>query len=174
MATSTQANPPVVQKGAVGAYKELAYGTYDKEHELDLTAKFGAASYPNYLPVWDNEDGEVYKPLTPFEHYEHGKDADPTLPNLLKDGTTIEDITASIGAEVKGIQLSQLNDAGKDELALLVARKKVVAFRDQDLASLPIEKALDLGRYFGRLHVHPTRYSSRTRSLPDAFALTVS
>ena len=53
------------------------------------------------------------------------------------------------------MQLSQLNDAGKDELALLVAQKKVVAFRDQDFADLPIEKALEFGRYFGRLHIHP-------------------
>jgi len=51
-----------------------------------------------------------------------------------------------------------LSDKGKDELALLVAQKKVVAFRDQDFADLPIDKALDFGRYFGRLHIHPTRY----------------
>lgn len=165
---STQATAAPVLKGSVGAYKELAYGAYDKQKELDLTAKFGAASYPNYLPVWDNEKGEVYKPLEPFEHYEHGKDADPTFPNLLKEGTVIDDITASIGAEVKGVQLSQLNDAGKDELALLVAQKKVVAFRDQDLASLPIEQALDLGRYFGRIHIHPTRYIHHLVSFPPS------
>lgn len=53
------------------------------------------------------------------------------------------------------MQLSQLNDAGKDELALLVAQKKVVAFRNQDFANLPIDKALEFGRYFGRLHIHP-------------------
>jgi alpha-ketoglutarate-dependent taurine dioxygenase len=96
--------------------------------------------------------------LEPFEHYEHGKDADPSFKNLLKAGSKLEDITASIGAEVTGVQLSQLDDKGKDELALLVAQKKVVAFRDQDFASLPIEKALEFGRYFGRLHIHPTRY----------------
>jgi sulfonate dioxygenase len=37
-----------------------------------------------------------------------------------------------------------------------VAQKKVVAFRDQDFASLPIAKALAFGAYFGRLHIHPT------------------
>ena len=66
-----------------------------------------------------------YPPLTPFEHYDHGKDADPTFPNLLK-GAKVTDLTSNIGAEVEGIQLSQLNDAGKDELALFVAQKKVV------------------------------------------------
>jgi sulfonate dioxygenase len=93
--------------------------------------------------------------LKPFEHIDHGKDADPKFPNLLPEGSQIENITSSIGAEVWGTQLSTLSDAGKDELALLVAQKKVVAFRDQDFASLPIEKALDFGRYFGRLHIHP-------------------
>jgi len=50
---------------------------------------------------------------------------------LLKEGSHIENLTASIGAEVTGVQLSQLDDKGKDELALLVAQRKVVAFRDQ-------------------------------------------
>ena len=31
-----------------------------------------------------------------------------------------------MGAEVEGVQLSQLSDKGKDELALFVAQKKVV------------------------------------------------
>ena len=93
--------------------------------------------------------------MKPFEHIDHGKDADPAFPNLLPQGSKIENITSSIGAEVWGTQLSTLSNAGKDELALLVAQKKVVAFRDQDFASLPIEKALEFGRYFGRLHIHP-------------------
>lgn len=97
-----------------------------------------------------------YEPLEPFEHTEHGKDADRSFPNLLPLSAQVEDITSSIGAEVSGVQISQLTDAGKDELALFVAQKKVVAFRDQDFAQLPIEKALEFVRYFGRLHVHPT------------------
>lgn len=73
-----------------------------------------------------------------------------------------------------GVQLSQLDDRGKDELAFFVAQKKVVgkviyctvmhsatdiplpAFRDQDFAELPIQRALDYGAYFGRHHIHPT------------------
>jgi alpha-ketoglutarate-dependent taurine dioxygenase len=35
----------------------------------------------------------------------------------------------------------------------------VVAFRDQDLADLPLQEALDFGGYFGRHHIHPTRGS---------------
>jgi len=152
-AASSVAGAP---KAVVGQYKELATGTFLKENELKGTEKFAPASYPHYLPVWDNEKGEVYPPLEPFEHYEHGKDADPSFSSLLKTGSQIEHITASIGAEVTGVQLSQLDNKGRDELALLVAQRKVVAFRDQDFASLPIEKALEFGAYFGRLHIHPT------------------
>lgn len=66
-----------------------------------------------------------YPPLEPFEHYEHGKDADPSFPNLLKDAK-VTDLTANIGAEITGVQLSKLTEAGKNELALFVAQRKVV------------------------------------------------
>lgn len=113
-------------------------------------------------------------PLELFEHYEHGKDADPKFRSLLKEGVKISDITTSIGAEVTGVQLSLLDNKGKDELALLVAQKKVcysakskayyladtvkvAVFHDQDFATIPIQQAVDFASYFGKLHVHPVR-----------------
>lgn len=54
------------------------------------------------------------------------------------------------------MQLSQLSDAGKSQLALLTAQRKVLIFRNQDFANLPIDKALDFGGFFGRHHIHPT------------------
>ncbi|KAJ5729606.1 uncharacterized protein N7483_004114 [Penicillium malachiteum] len=112
------------------------------------------ASYPNYLPTWDYE--EKYPPLEPFNHVDHGKDADSSFKDLLPEGSKIQKLTPTIGSEVTGIQLSKLNSAGKDQLALLVAQRKVVAFRDQDFADLSIQEALDFGGYFGRHHIHPT------------------
>ncbi|KIN06215.1 hypothetical protein OIDMADRAFT_190207 [Oidiodendron maius Zn] len=112
------------------------------------------ASYPNYLPVWDH--GEKYPPLEPFAHVDHGKDADPTFKDLLIEGSKVTKLTPSTGSEVTGVQLSKLTQAGKDQLALLVAQRKVVAFRDQDFADLSIQEALDFGGYFGRHHIHPT------------------
>jgi alpha-ketoglutarate-dependent taurine dioxygenase len=106
------------------------------------------------LPIWDH--GEKYPPLEPFVHVEHGKDADPTFKDLLIEGSKIQKLTPSTGSEVTGVQLSKLTAAGKDQLALLVAQRKVVAFRDQDFADLPIQEALDFGGYFGRHHIHPT------------------
>lgn len=146
----------IIPVKGTGEYKE-AVGTgpaeFNSEIEAKGTDKQPPARYPNYLPTWDAE--KKYEPLKEFEHKEHGKDADASFPNLLK-GATVTDLTANIGAEVHGVQLSKLNDAGKDELALLVAQKKVVAFRDQDLADLPIADALNFGGYFGRHHIHPT------------------
>jgi len=51
--------------------------------------------------------------------------------------------------------LSSLNNTGKDQLALLCAQRKVLAFRDQDFADIPIQDALDFGAYFGRHHIMP-------------------
>jgi alpha-ketoglutarate-dependent taurine dioxygenase len=104
--------------------------------------------------VWDH--GEKFPPLEPFVHVEHGIGADPTFKDLLIEGSKIQKLTPTTGSEVTGVQLSKLSPAGKDQLALLVAQRKVVAFRDQDLADLPIQEALDFGGYFGRHHIHPT------------------
>ncbi|KND92425.1 Alpha-ketoglutarate-dependent sulfonate dioxygenase [Tolypocladium ophioglossoides CBS 100239] len=150
--TTTEAKP-VTYKLNLGQYKEIDGHGIDKEIE---TGKAGssAAKYPHYLPTWKPQ--ELDSPLQPFEHYEHGKDADTSFPNLLPAGTTVTDLTPTIGTEVRGIQLSSLSDAGKDELARFVAQRKVVAFRAQDFADLPIVDALKYGSYFGRHHVHPT------------------
>ncbi|KAJ5366492.1 Taurine catabolism dioxygenase TauD/TfdA [Penicillium brevicompactum] len=112
------------------------------------------ASYPEYLPVFDYT--EKYPPLEPFTHTEHGAAADASFKDLLVEGSKIQKLTPTIGSEINGVQLSKLTDAGKDQLALLVAQRKVVAFRDQDFADLPIADALDFGGYFGRHHIHPT------------------
>lgn len=120
---------------------------------LEVTGETNV-SYPKYLPVWDTNLN--YEPLTEFEHEDPGLRADPSFPNLLKDGVIPSDITPKFGTEIRGIQLSSLDDKGKDELALFVAQRGVVAFREQDFADLPISDALDYGRHFGRLHIHPS------------------
>jgi sulfonate dioxygenase len=111
------------------------------------------SQYKHYLPTWGNER---FPPLETFEHRDRGLDADPSYPELLAQGAVATDLTPSIGTEVTGVQLSKLSNAGKDQLARFVAERKVVAFRDQDFADLPIADALEFGRYFGPLHIHPT------------------
>jgi len=135
-------------------YKEaFQQGAKTTKYDIELhgTAEHAPARYPNYLPYWDDTK---YPPLEPFDAVEHGKDADPSFQNLL-NGAQVKDMTANIGAEVTGVQLSKLTNAGKDELARFVAEKKVVAFRDQDFADLPIQEALNFAEYFGPSHIHP-------------------
>ena len=91
-----------------------------------------------------------------FAHVEHGLDADSTFPELLNSAVQREDLTPTIGTIIQGVQLSSLSSAGKDQLALLTAQRKVLVFRDQNFADLPIHKALEFGAYFGRHHIHPT------------------
>jgi sulfonate dioxygenase len=138
----------------IGQYKEFQTYHFSKEAEEGKVAGVEAAKYPHYLPTWDPT--HKYPPLQPFEHYEHGKDADTSYPELLPASAKVNDLTPTIGTEVRGIQLSSLSNAGKDQLARFVAERKVVAFRDQDFKDLSIPDALEYGGYFGRHHIHPT------------------
>jgi sulfonate dioxygenase len=56
------------------------------------------------------------------------------------------DLTESIGTVLEGVQLSQLNEAQLDELALLVSERGVVFFRNQDLT---IEQQEKLFSHYG-------------------------
>lgn len=78
------------------------------------------------MPIFPAHRYARYSPLEPFTHYEHGKDADPSFKDLLGDATSVTDLTVSTGTEVQGVQLSGLTKEGKDQLALFVARRKVV------------------------------------------------
>lgn len=112
------------------------------------------AAYPEFLPTWDPT--EKYPPLKFFKHEDPGKRADPALPNLLRGAEKVKKITPKMGSEITGVQLSQLDSKGKDELALLVAQRGVVVFRDQDFADHGPKFAAEFGSHFGRLHIHPT------------------
>jgi sulfonate dioxygenase len=57
-------------------------------------------------------------------------------------------LTPTLGTEIHGIQLSQLTDQQKNDIALLAAERGVVFFRKQDIDPY---QAIELGRYFGRL-----------------------
>jgi len=63
-------------------------------------------------------------------------------------------MTPCIGTEVLGVQLSQLSDIQKDELALYVAERGVVIFRKQNFVHQGAQWLKEYGSYFGRLHVH--------------------
>ncbi|KAL1955678.1 hypothetical protein VTO42DRAFT_8223 [Malbranchea cinnamomea] len=110
--------------------------------------------YAAYLPVYDTYT--KYPPTEPFEVKDRGHFADKAKPNLLQaPGISVTRLTPLIGTEIRGIQLSQLTNEQKDELALLVAERGVVVFRDQDFKDIGPEEQKKFASYFGRLHVHP-------------------
>ncbi|EGW32418.1 uncharacterized protein SPAPADRAFT_61485, partial [Spathaspora passalidarum NRRL Y-27907] len=114
------------------------------------------AKYPDFLPTWDPS---VKLPSLKFEKYiDPATRADPSFPNLFPKGGdyTVKRITPKFGSEIDGIQLSQLNDQAKDELALLLAQRKVLLFNEQDFAEQGPKKVVEFGKYFGNLHVHPS------------------
>ncbi|KAM0722763.1 hypothetical protein Q7P37_002205 [Cladosporium fusiforme] len=135
--TTSEAKPEVVR---------LAAAYDDKVHE--------GYKYIEYLPVHD--ETTTFPPTEPFDFTDRGLEADKTKPNLVNHpGITLSRITPRIGTEINGAQLSELSDAQKNELALLVAERGVVVFRDQDFKDIGPEKQKQFASYFGRLHVHP-------------------
>jgi sulfonate dioxygenase len=72
----------------------------------------------------------AYKPIDPpVEEIQPPKDraffADPQKKSLLSAVTNIKHLTPYIGTELYGVQLSQLDEKQKDELALLVAEVSI-------------------------------------------------
>lgn len=106
--------------------------------------------YAHYKPSFPNLSWE---PLQEQEVVDRGLFADPAKASLFGAATKVKHLTPAIGTEILGIDLRQLSNSQKDELALLVAERGVVFFRDQELN---IDEQLDLARHFGPLHKHAT------------------
>ena len=94
--------------------------------------------------------------MEPFEFHDRGLEADKEKANLFKSdpSVSIKKLTPRIGTEIDGLQLSQLSDAQKDELALLIAERGVVVFRNQDFKDIGPERQKKFGGHFGPLHIH--------------------
>ncbi|BGP00954.1 putative Alpha-ketoglutarate-dependent sulfonate dioxygenase (putative) [Rhodotorula toruloides] len=120
------------------------------------TVKEGDAyPYERFLPFFDTE--LRLPPLQPFKHVDPGHKAlaDPSPRSFLADAE-VDDLTPDFGSEVSGVQLHQLDERGRQQLALFVAQRGVVAFRDQDFADQdPTWMIEDWCKFFGRPHIHP-------------------
>ncbi|KAF8169765.1 alpha-ketoglutarate-dependent sulfonate dioxygenase [Pholiota molesta] len=106
--------------------------------------------YAEFKPYFPDVSWE---PLHEVKVVDRGLFADSSKANLFGAASKVKHLTPSIGTEIEGIDLRQLTDAQKDELALLVAERGVVFFRDQEI---DINQQLDLARHFGPLHKHAT------------------
>lgn len=113
----------------------------------------------------DLSDGYPYRPARPlylqdafairsepWQHDDAGARADKSKKALFSAATKVTDLTTHIGTEIEGLQLKDLTYQQRDELALLIAERSVVFFRDQDLTPREQKK---LGEHYGKIEVHP-------------------
>jgi len=75
---------------------------------------------------------------------------------FLDNATSVAELTPNLGSEVRGINLGELGSDARDELALEVARRGLLVFRDQqDFIDRGPDFYKAWGSHFGRLHIHP-------------------
>ncbi|KAI1648940.1 TauD-domain-containing protein [Daldinia loculata] len=133
--------------------KEKAEQKLSKAYDA---AQHASYKYTNYLPVYD--ESTTFPPTEPFEFVDRGLLADKAKPHLLglnDPNVVVTKLTPRVGTEITGLQLSELTDEQKNELALLIAERGVVVFRGQNFKDIGVQKQKEFGQYFGRLHVHP-------------------
>ncbi|RDB28961.1 Alpha-ketoglutarate-dependent sulfonate dioxygenase [Hypsizygus marmoreus] len=111
--------------------------------------------YAHLLPHFSQDH---YPPLTPFDHVDPGRRAlSHPNPRSFLDNATVVELTPSLGSEVQGVNLAKLDSDARDQLALEVARRGLVVFKDQaEFIDRGPEFYREWGRHFGRLHIHPT------------------
>ncbi|KAJ8473205.1 hypothetical protein ONZ51_g8010 [Trametes cubensis] len=156
-ATNGTSNGPV--KAAAKASAQL----FNPFYSPDVSGEGDDSDYQyaKYKPHWPDVKWE---PLGEIAVTDRGQFADPEKKSLLSAASKVQHLTPAIGTELSGIDLRQLTDQQKDELALLVAERGVVFFRDQELN---IHEQLDLARHFGPLHKHATTPVPREPGLEE-------
>jgi len=122
----------------------------------------------------DLSNGYPYRPLRPLYlqdaykirdeervHEDAGARAGKSKNHLFAAATKVTDLTAHIGTEIEGLQLKDLTPEQRDELALLIAERSVVFFRNQDITP---QQQKELGEWYGNVEIHVRQPSSHTRA----------
>lgn len=113
----------------------------------------------------DLSEGYPYRPARPLylqdvyairdverPFVDAGTRADPEKKALLSAASKVTDLTTHIGTEIEGLQLADLTYQQRDELALLIAERSVVFFRNQTITP---QQQKALGEHYGEIEVHP-------------------
>ncbi|KAL0633121.1 hypothetical protein Q9L58_007960 [Maublancomyces gigas] len=108
--------------------------------------------YSQYLPTWEPT---FFPPCPEFEFYDPALRADKEKRNLLGGGAVLKHISPKMGSELSGVQLSEMSDAARDELALLVSERKCVVLRDQDFADCGPADQQSFMAHFGKPNYQP-------------------
>ncbi|KAJ7065255.1 hypothetical protein C8F01DRAFT_1124921 [Mycena amicta] len=133
---------------ATATLTQLSNGKEEQEQE--------PYKYAHLMPVYSTTK---YPPLEYFEYVDPGSRAlKHSNPRSFLDGAEVVELTPEFGSDIRGCNLATLTSDQKDQLALEVARRGVVVFRDQlDFIDRgPAFYTEEYGRHFGRLHIHPS------------------
>lgn len=121
-----------------------------ERHGIDLSRGYPEKPPSEQIPLYVDDAYKVRE--KPQEYIPRGKNADREKKALFAKVKEVRHLTKYIGTELIGVQLADLNEQELDELALLIAERVVVFFRDQDL---PPQRQLEIGEFFGNLEAHP-------------------
>lgn len=137
----------------------------------EVETEISKVKYPEFLHKTEAEEAGLYNNHANPDHVKNDKGhlGDPTFKNLFKAGLKFEkfDLSPNLGTEIDGIQLSELDDAGKNDLALFLETRGLAVFRNQDFRDKGPAFAKNFGKYFGPLHIHPVAYSAKDH--PELF-----
>mgnify|MGYP004706171491 FL=1 len=117
---------------------------------VDLSKGYPEVPDRSKIPIFVDEAHAIRDYDVPF--VDRGANADPEKKALFGAAKEVINLTDKVGTEIVGLQLENLSDQQKDELALLIAERVVVFFRDQKLSP---KAQLDLGHYYGNVEIHP-------------------
>ncbi|KAJ7162832.1 TauD-domain-containing protein [Mycena filopes] len=118
----------------------------------DASLEKPTMKYPEYTPSWSKV---WFDPVPPFEFVDPALRADKEKMRLLTSSVVAEDITPKMGTILRNVQLSQLSDEAKDDLALLISERKIVAFPDQDFIDAGPDAQQEFMKYFGKPNYQP-------------------
>ncbi|BGP50948.1 hypothetical protein JCM10450v2_006874 [Rhodotorula kratochvilovae] len=127
-----------------------------------MTQKHDNPTAPTVSPLFNPIIASHIPPDPPHQPREPEPDrasfADPEKKALFAAASKVDNLTGSIGTELHGIQLKDLTAQQKDELALLVAERGVVFFRDQDFT---VEQQVEFFQAYGTLDTHPAQKDTK-------------
>ncbi|KAI5851665.1 hypothetical protein DFP73DRAFT_164137 [Morchella snyderi] len=128
----------------------LPYRPLGEQQDLRKSRK--TSKYQQYLPTWEPV---FFPPCPEFEFIDPALRADKAKRNLLKGDVVLKHISPKMGSELTGVQLSEMSDAAKDDLALLVSERKCVVLRDQNFADWGPANQQDFMAHFGKPNYQP-------------------
>lgn len=130
----------------------------------DVDEERKKVKYPEFLAHYQPDEEGKYKNVKNEDGAKNDKGhlGDPTFKNLFPADkkVTTRNLSPDFGTEVEGIQLSELDEQGKNDLALYLETRGLVVFRDQDFRDKGGDFAVNFGKHFGPLHIHPISISA--------------